>query len=68
MDRRRVLQEGNKASFPYKTVTIQVIPNAFQVSGRAQVTCLGEGSNPPRASSRFASPNFHTADFEFDYV
>ncbi len=61
-------KEGNKSSFPYKTVRIQVIPNAFPSQRKAQVTLSGAGSTHRTRLFRFASPNFHTVDFEFDYV
>ena len=61
-------KEGNKASFPYKTVTIQVIPNAFPSQRKAQVTLSGGGSTNRTRVFKFASPNFHTVDFEFDFV
>jgi len=61
-------KEGSKTSFPYKTVTIQVIPNAFPSQRKAQVTLSGGGSTHRTRVFKFASPNFHTVDFEFDYV
>ena len=61
-------KEGNKVSFPYKSVSIQVIPNAFASQRKAQVTFSGGGSTHRTRIFKFASPNFHTVDFEFDHV
>jgi hypothetical protein len=60
--------EGNKSSFPYKAVRIQVIPNAFPSQRKAEVTLSGGGSTKRTRVFKFASPNFHTVDFEFDFV
>lgn len=60
-------REGSK-SFPYKSVLIQVIPNAVPSQRQAQVTLSGGGSTRHVRVLKFASPNFHTVEFEFDYV
>lgn len=61
-------KEGSKSAFPFKSVTIQVIPNAFPSQRKAQVTLSGGGSTHRTRVFKFASPNFHTVDFEFDFV
>ncbi len=61
-------KEGNLSSFPYKTVTVDVIPNAYPSQRKARVTLAGGGSTQRTRTFKFASPNFHTVDFEFDYV
>ena len=61
-------KDGNASSFPYKTVTIQVIPNIYPSQRKARVTLSGGGSTQRTRTFKFASPNFHTVDFEFDYV
>lgn len=60
--------EGNKTSFPYKSVTIQVVPNALPDERQAQVLLSGGGATNRTRVFKFASPNFHTVDFEFDFV
>ena len=60
--------EGNKTSFPYKSVSIQVAPNALPTDRLAQVFLSGGGATKRTRVFKFASPNFHTVDFEFDFV
>ncbi len=60
--------EGNKESFPYKSVTIQILPNALPAERQAQVLLSGGGATNRTRVFKFASPNFHTVDFEFDFV
>ncbi len=60
--------EGKKSSFPYKSVTIQVEPNATPTERQAQVLLSGGGATNRSRVFQFASPNFHTVDFEFDFV
>lgn len=60
--------EGNKTSFPYKSVSIQVVPNALPADRQAQVLLSGGGATNRTRVFKFASPNFHTVDFEFDFV
>ncbi|HKS30623.1 MAG TPA: hypothetical protein VJS44_22545 [Pyrinomonadaceae bacterium] len=43
-------------------------PNAFPGQRKAHVTLYGGGSTNRTRTFKFASPNFHTVDFEFDYV
>jgi hypothetical protein len=60
--------EGKKSSFPYKKVRIQVVPNASASQRSAEVTLSGGGSTKRIRLFKFATPNFHTVDFEFDSV
>jgi hypothetical protein len=61
-------KEGNKSSFPYGSVSIQVIPNSVASQRTARVTFSGGGATHRTRVFTFASPNFHTVDFEFDFV
>jgi len=61
-------KEGNKGAFPFKSVTIQVTPNAVASQRKIQVTFSGGGSTKRTRAFKFVSPNFHTVDFEFDFV
>ena len=61
-------KEGKKASFPYKSVMIEVTPDAVPNQRQAQVLLSGGGATKRTRLFSFATPNFHTVDFEFDFV
>lgn len=60
-------KDGNESLLPHTSVRIRVTGSPFPEQRLAQVSFRGQG-RPLQRTYRFASPSFHTVEFEFDWV